>query len=254
VLSVNYDISGILRNWDYDPASVSARWIKGRDGRMKVQLRLDLGLFQMELDGRPDGSRPHGYSTLLDYYRALSRYTPHSMKTFTLNAEACVELQQEAVQYYYRYLSFHALRYFDGVIRDTDHNLGLLELASRHADNDDLSWQFLQFYPYIRVMNARSKAEKAMVDKQHEEATRILQKALGDIQAFLTEYGEVGKDRPEVNLLKDLMSQLKDRQPQSGADKLREQLGQAIAAENYEKAAVLRDKLNNLEAKTGEKT
>jgi len=247
---LNYDISGILRNWDYDPMSVSARWIKGRDGHMKVQLRLDLGLFQMELDGRPDGSRPRGYATLLDYYRALSQSMPHNKKAFTLNTEACAELQQEAVQYYYRYLSFHALRYFDGVIRDTDHNLGLLELASRHADNDELSWQFLQFYPYIRMMNARSKAEKAMVDKQHEEAARILQKALADIQAFLTEYGEVEKDRPEVNLLHDLMSQLKDRQPQSSADKLREQLDRAIAAEDYEKAAVLRDKLNNLKAKT----
>jgi len=163
-LILNYDISGILGNWNYDPRRVSARWIKGRDGRMKVQLRLDLGLFQLELDGRPDGSRPRGYATLLDYYRALIRSTLYHEKTFTLNAEACAELQQEAVQYYYRYLSFHALRYFDGVIRDTDHNLGLLELASRHADNDDLSWQFLQFYPYIRMMNARSKAEKAMAD------------------------------------------------------------------------------------------
>ena len=251
---MNYDISGILGNWNYDPRRVSARWIKGRDGRMKVQLRLDLGLFQMELDGRPDGSRPHGYATLLDYYRALSQSTPYNKKAFTLNAEACSELQQEAVQYYYRYLSFHALRYFDGVIRDTGHNLELLELTSRYADNDDLSWPFLQFYPYIRMMNARSKAEKAMVSKQHEEAARILQKALDDIQAFLTEYGEIEKNRPEVELLNDLMSQLKDRQPQSGADKLREQLDQAIAREDYERAAVLRDKLNDLKARMGEKT
>ena len=251
---MNYDISGILRNWDYDPRRVSARWIKGYDGRMKVQLRLDLGLFQMELDGRPDGLRPHGYATLLDYYRALSESTPHNNKAFTLNAEACSELQQEAVQYYYRYLSFHALRYFDGVVRDTDHNLRLLELASRHADNDDLSWQFLQFYPYIRMMNARSKAEKAMVGKQHEEATRILQQALDDIQTFLTEYSEIEKNRPEVELLNDLMSQLKDRQPQSGADILREQLDQAIAVEDYERAAVLRDKLNDLKARMEKKT
>jgi hypothetical protein len=233
---------------------VSARWIKGYDGRMKVQLRLDLGLFQMELDGRPDGFRPHGYATLLDYYRALSQSTPYNKKAFTLNAEACSELQQEAVQYYYRYLSFHALRYFDGVIRDTGHNLELLELTSRYADNDDLSWPFLQFYPYIRMMNARSKAEKAMVSKQHEEAARILQKALDDIQAFLTEYGEIEKNRPEVELLHDLMSQLKDRRPQSDADLLREQLDQAIATENYERAAVLRDKLNDLKARMGKKT
>ena len=251
---MNYDISGILRNWDYDPSNVSARWIKGRDGHMKVQLRLDLGLFQMEIEGRPDGTRPRGYTTLLDYYRALSQSSPHNKKAFILNADACAELQQEAVQYYYRYLSFHALQYFDGVIRDTDHNLGLVELASRHAENDDLSWQFLQFYPYIRMMNARAKAEKAMAEKKHEEAAGILQKALDDIQAFLAEYGDVEKDRPEIDLLNDMMSQLKGQRKVSSADKLREQLDQAIASENYEKAAILRDKLNTLRAKAEKKS
>ena len=246
---LNCDITGILRNWDYDPANVRARWIKGRDGTMKVQLRLDLGLFQMELDGRPDGVRPHGYDSLLDYYRALSQLSPDNKKAFNLNRESCAELQQEAVQYYYRYLSFHALRYFEGVIRDTDHNLGLFELVSRHAENDELSWQFLQFYPYVRMMNARAKAEKAMADKKHEEAAGLLQRALDDIQAFLSEYGEVEKDRPEVDLLNDMMSQLKGQRPVSSADKLREQMDQAIATENYEKAAILRDKLNSLRTK-----
>jgi hypothetical protein len=251
---LNCDITGILRNWNYEPSKVSARWIKGRDGHMKVQLRLDLGLFQMELEGRPDGSRPRGYATLLDYYRALSQSTPHNKKAFSLDADACAELQQEAVQYYYRYLSFHALQFFEGVIRDTDHNLGLLELASRHAENDDLSWQFLQFYPYIRMMNARAKAEKAMADKKHEEAAGILQKALDDIQAFLNEYEDVEKDRPEVELLNDMMNQLHGKLPVSNADKLREQLNQAIATENYEKAAVLRDKLNSLRANAEKKS
>ena len=33
-------------------------------------MRIDLGLLQMELDGRPDGQRPHGFESLLDYYEA----------------------------------------------------------------------------------------------------------------------------------------------------------------------------------------
>jgi hypothetical protein len=243
---LNYDISGILSNWDYDPVKVNARWVKGSDGLMKVQLRLDLGLFQMDVDGRPDGTRPHGYESLLEYYRALSRSSPHNEKPFTLNRDSCVDLQQEAVQYYYRYLSFHALHYFEGVVRDTDHNLGLLELVSRYAEDDDLSWQFLQFYPYIRMMNARTKAEVAMTGKRHEEAVHILQKALDDIHAFLNEYGEDESERPELDLINDMMSHLKDCLPQSGTDRLREQLERAIATEDYEKAAILRDKLNSL--------
>ncbi len=245
---MNCDITGILRNWDYDPTCVRARWIKGRDGNRKIQLRLDLGLFQMEVEGRPDGARPRGYTTLLDYYRMISR-----KEALVLNSDACAELQQEAVQFYYRYLAFHALKHYDGVIRDTDHNLGLFELVSRYAGNDDLSWQFLQFYPHVRMMNARAKAEKAMAEKKQEEATGILQKALDDLQAFFTEYEDVEKDRPEMDLLIDMLSQLKGRRPVSSADRLREQMDQAIAAENYERAAVLRDKLNGLKAKAEKK-
>ena len=251
---MNCDITGILNHWDYDPSNVRARWIKGRDGHQKVQMRLDLGLFQMEPEGRPDGTRPHGYPSLLDYYRTLSRSSTGAKKTLSLDADACAELQQEAVQYYYRYLSFHALRFFDGVIRDTEHNLALFDLASQHAENDDLAWQFLQFYPYVRMMNARAKAEKCVADKKYEAATSILQKALDDLQAFFTENDESEKDRPEIDLLIDMMSKLKGERVLSDEDKLRAQLDQAIAAENYEKAAILRDKLNGLTAKADKKS
>ncbi|MFH0954046.1 MAG: UvrB/UvrC motif-containing protein [Verrucomicrobiota bacterium] len=248
---MNQDISGITGSWDYDPSSVTARWIKGNDGKLKVQLRLDLGLFQMEAEGRPDGTHPRGYPSLLDFYLALEKTSPQTKKAFTLNAESCAELQQEAMQYYYRYLSFYALRHFDGVVGDTEHNLGLLELVQRHADDEDLVWQFLQFYPYVRMMNARARAERAMEAKHHEQAVRALQKALDDIQAFWNEHGEsegFGGSQ-EIDLLTDLLSQVKQHTPKSTADRLREQLDHAISVENYEKAAVLRDRLNDLSHK-----
>ena len=246
---MNFDISGVLNGWEYDPGSISARWIKGKDGKLKIQLRLDLGLFQMESEGRPDGTHPRGYPSLLDYYRSLEKTSPGAAQTMKLDGEACAELQQEAMQFYYRYLSLYALRFFDGVIRDTDHNLALIELVSRHAENDDLSWQFLQFYPYVRMMNARARAEKAMTGKKYEEAVADLHRALDDIQAFWKEYGgtEAG-DRQEIDLLTDLLTQVQKKKPRTQTDRLREQLAQAIAIEDYEKAAMLRDKLSTLQS------
>lgn len=245
---MNFDISGILKGWDYDPTSVSARWVKGADGRLKVQLRLDLGLFQMEAEGRPDGSRPRGYRSLLDYYRSIEKTSPEVHNALKLDEAACAELQQEAMQYYYRYLSFYALHHFEGVVNDTEHNLGLVDLVSRHVKDEDVAWQFLQFYPYIRMMNARARAEKAVAEKQHEEAVKSLQQALDDIQSFWEEYGDtdMGSGRQEIELLTDMLKQVRTRKPRSMADKLRDQLQQAIASEDYEKAAVLRDKLNTL--------
>jgi hypothetical protein len=250
---LNYDISGLLQGWDYDPGSISARWIKGKDGKLKIQLRLDLGLFQMESEGRPDGGHPRGYPSLLDYYRSLEKTSPAAAQALKLDSEACAELQQEAMQYYYRYLSLYALHFFDGVVRDTDHNLGLIELVSRHAENDDLAWQFLQFYPYVRMMNARARAEKAMSSKKYEDAVGDLHRALDDIQAFWQEYSDTdGGDRQEIDLLTDLLMQVQKKKPRTPLDRVREQLAQAIAIENYEKAALLRDKLTTMEEAAAE--
>ena len=51
------DISSMLSGWDFDPDRVSVRIVTGDDGRDKLQLRLDLGMLQMEFDGRPDGAK-----------------------------------------------------------------------------------------------------------------------------------------------------------------------------------------------------
>ena len=51
-----------------EPGVINVRKIHGVDGLPKFQMRLDLGLLQMEMSGRPDGVRPHGYESLLDYF------------------------------------------------------------------------------------------------------------------------------------------------------------------------------------------
>jgi hypothetical protein len=60
------DITPVLKGWDYEPGTINVRKVVGNDGIPKLQMRLDLGLFQMEMTGRPDGVRPHGHESLLD--------------------------------------------------------------------------------------------------------------------------------------------------------------------------------------------
>ena len=51
------DISHILGAWHFDPNQPIVRIIRGGDGREKVQMRVDMGILQMEMSGRPDGQR-----------------------------------------------------------------------------------------------------------------------------------------------------------------------------------------------------
>ena len=65
---MSQDISFLVQGWDYDPNEVTVRKITGLDGREKIQMRLDLGILQMETEGRPDGRRPFGRESLLEYH------------------------------------------------------------------------------------------------------------------------------------------------------------------------------------------
>ncbi len=67
------DIRAILKNWDFDPDRFTVRLIHGDDGSDKIQMRIDLGLRQMELTGRPDGEEPFGFESLLDYFAAQAK-------------------------------------------------------------------------------------------------------------------------------------------------------------------------------------
>src|SRR4028118_1173450 len=69
------DITPVLRGWDYEPGTSNVREGSGADGQPRLQMRLDLGLLQMELTGRPDGVRPHGFDSLLSTSRPSSRTT-----------------------------------------------------------------------------------------------------------------------------------------------------------------------------------
>ncbi|TVQ63239.1 MAG: hypothetical protein EA378_02845 [Phycisphaerales bacterium] len=65
---MNRDLTELLREWPFEPGRINVRVIRGSDGEPLIQVRLDLGLLQMRTEGRPDGQRPHGFDSLLDYH------------------------------------------------------------------------------------------------------------------------------------------------------------------------------------------
>ena len=63
------DIDEALSGWAYKPDVVQARVVEAGDGRDVIQMRLDLGVLQLELAGRPDGRKPSGHRTYYDYLK-----------------------------------------------------------------------------------------------------------------------------------------------------------------------------------------
>jgi len=67
--TVSLDLNIILKDWPHENGNIKVRKIAGLDGREKLQLRVDLGVLQMEIAGRPDGRRPHNCESLLEYHQ-----------------------------------------------------------------------------------------------------------------------------------------------------------------------------------------
>jgi tetratricopeptide (TPR) repeat protein len=245
------DITPVLKGWDYEPGTINVRKISGADGAPKLQMRLDLGLLQMELAGRPDGVRPHGRESLLDYYEeALKDHKTRNGTElgFHLTAEQCQELREEAVMYYHRYLSLFVLEDFPGVVRDTARNLRVLDLCGKFAVDDADRLLLEQFRPYLTMMNARAAASILYKDERYAEALETVKRGLSSIKRFFARFGQLAAyaQSNEVRVLKSFARDIRRSLPVDPKVQLQHRLNRAVQREDYEEAARLRDQLKEM--------
>jgi hypothetical protein len=244
------DISQILSNWKFSDQDINVRYIKGMDGRTKLQMRLDLGILQMELDGRPDGQMPYNAESYFDYCESQAKKSIKraGAQMYVLSAVDSYKLQQEAVQYYHRYLALMKLRDYARVVRDTSRNLRLFNFVERNADNDEIIWQFIQHRPYVLMMNTRARALVELDHENFEMALEIINGGIQTIQNFNEKWNDrIGPDYPELEFLQYWCREISDQKPMTEKERLNHELQQAVNVEDYERAARLRDKLAALE-------
>lgn len=248
----DFDISQILSAWPHQPGRINVRRIIGTDGKPKLQIRIDLGVLQIEMEGRPDGLRPEGFDSLLDFQQdRLQRYISETSASagFVLSQDECRALREEAVQYYHRYVGLFALGDFAGVVRDTSRNLELFDLCADFGETELDRTVLDQFRPPVLMMRARSAAEMAIAAGQPKHALAALDRGLAELRGAFEEMGkaEEYEGANEVQLLRGMRDALVPKLPASQKVELQERLRAAIDAENYELAAILRDELRMME-------
>jgi hypothetical protein len=244
---VNFDISHILNNWEFQPGKVMVRRFKGRDGTDKIQLRLDLGIVQMNADGRPDGKQPHGHPTLLDFYTAKIAEIPEPAEPFEVDEEGCTQLHLEAMQYHHRCLCQMELEDYAGVIRDAGRMLDILDFVNEFGAVEDLFWQ-RQIGPQAILMRTRASGSKKLQDGDFDGALADIHEGIDEIRTFWKELGEENAEEQsdEIQSLETWLESIQTQRPLSEREKLELALGEAVEREDYEKAAYYRDMLRKL--------
>ena len=251
LVTMSLDLNTILKDWPHENGDIKVRKIAGLDGREKLQLRVDLGVLQMEVAGRPDGRRPHNCESLLEYHQKRATRAATKGETYELSPEQCAELQQEGIQYYHRYLSLFQINDFEGVVRDTQRNLDLFTFVSEHTDREEFSWSLQQFRPYVLMMNTRAKASILLGQGKFAEAIGEIERGRDAITDFLQQsnFPELVSKSSEIAFLDEWLEEVKAKRPLSKLEIMQREMETAIAKELYERAAELRDAIKLLQAK-----
>src|SRR5437667_7499066 len=249
--AMSLDLNTILKDWPHENGTIKVRKIIGLDGREKLQLRIDLGVLQMEMTGRPDGQRPHNCESLLAYRQSRAVRADEQAEDYELSPEQCTELQQEGIQYYHRYLSLFQRNNFAGVIRHTQTTLDLFDFVLAHTDLEELSWGLQQFRPYVLMMNTRARASILLGQGKFAEAMSEIQRGRDAIADFFqrSNFPELASKSSEINFLDEWLEEVRAKRPLSKLEIMQREMESAITKEMYERAAQLRDAIKLL--KTG---
>jgi UvrB/uvrC motif len=252
LLRMSLDLNTILKDWPHENRAIKVRKIMGLDGQQKLQLRIDLGVLQMELTGRPDGMRPHDCESLLTYHQLRAARAAARGDHYELNPEECAQLQQEGIQYYHRYLSLFQINDFHGVVRDTQRNLDLFDFVDAHTERDELSWTLQQFRPYVLMMNTRAKASIFLGQGKFQEAIAAIKQGRDAISEFFrrSHFPELAAKSSEIHFLEEWLEEVSAKRPRSKLEIMQREMETAVAKEFYERAAEIRDAINKLKSES----
>jgi hypothetical protein len=248
-MSDSVDLRRILKSWPYDPDD-DARLVRGDDGRELLQVRTPLGIEQYETEGRPDGARPHGMETALQYFQKQLEEAKASGHEgdFELGPRQCAELFNEGTLYYFRYVRFFQLKDWARTVRDTARNLQAFDFLRRYAQREE-DQQFLEKWrPYIIRVNSSASVMLELEKKAYDKALEVAEDAVRKIEGLAEMDDETFKFERErsVTALRELAAQVRKNRPLSELERLEHQLNRAVERQEFERAAELRDRIRAL--------
>jgi len=239
-MAVRRDIDSLLKGWDFRPGEVSARLVKARDGREVVQMRVDMGILQMEVRHRPDGERPGGAETFFDY---LVGEVVREGESFRLTREQCAEADREFVQFYHRRICWLSLKEYRRAAKDADHSLALMDFVRDHSPDEEWTLSHEQYRPFVLFHRVQAGALAALEESGPESAIREINHGLDRFRDLFARYdaSERFSEDELVKRLSDMRETVRSRYDVGRT--IEERLAEAVSNEQYELAAELRDRI-----------
>ena len=232
-------LDDLLSKWSFDPATLNVRLVKGKDGRDVIQMRVDMGILQLETTGRPDGQLFQECESVLDYLQEAHRADPERR----LDEDECGEVDREFMQFYHRRICWLRLQFYHRAVMDADHTLRLMDLSEAMSPDEEWSGTHEQYRPFVLFHRTQAEALGELEENTAEQAVQAVNSGLETMRQFFAKHDaeEHFEDDELVVRLVELRESL--RSEYSVGQTLKEQLAEAVELEQYELAARLRDEL-----------
>jgi hypothetical protein len=249
---MRHDLDEVIEGWPFDPecGEHQAREVRAQDGREALQVRVELGLLQLEVTGRPDGVRPHGFDSYFDYLRHIAARKGAASRGkapgFLMSKEQCAELDREFIQLYHRRMAWLALGRHDRAIQDAEQTLALMDFVRRHGIDLDYVASHEDFRGIVLFDRALAAAALALKRNLPAAAIDAIRDAIERLTTHQRGWWEQHDTSESPNpALVERLRVIAQRIREKFLVKrtLQEQLALAVEREDYEQAARLRDQI-----------
>lgn len=238
------NLDSLISDWPYDQDTGGVRLGKGDDGREVILMRIELGVMQLEVNDRPDGTRPYGSPTYFAHIADQARVAASEGRELDLDEDQCNEIDREFVQFYYRRISWLQLQKYELAIRDADHTLALMDFCYDHSPDEEWTMTHEQYRPFVLYHRTQAAALNAIEKTGPEAAVHEMNLGLEKLRSLFEKH-DAEEQFEENRLVTELISSREDiRRRYEVGRTLQEQLSEAVELEQYELAARLRDELS----------
>jgi hypothetical protein len=168
----------------------------------------------------------------------------HEGDSFELTPEQCAAADREFLQFYHRRICWLALREFGRAARDADHSLAFMDFVRAHSPDEEWTLSHEQYRPYVLFHRTQAATLAKLEEVGAEAAVQELNQGLERFRDLFSEYD--AEDQYDEDEMVQRLLELKEalREQYNVKPSLTEQLAAAVAAEEYERAAKLRDELS----------
>lgn len=234
---MSFDIAPILRYWEFisNDMRVSRERVSGNEF---LKLVYGAGQITMEIDGRPDGSRPLNMKSYWDMIEKKIKQMKEEGKRYVINDSDFNNLLQEIVLYHARSIAFIKIGDYQKSAKDVKRNIQLIETIFNHIDDPGIKERLKRLKPYFSMAYNKSLVKMSDQKGNGDEALRY---ARNGKKSLKKKYNLVGKSY-EIFCLEKLEDYLLEKYSNSRS-RLEKELRFAVEKENFERAAVLRDRL-----------